>query len=56
MILQYVDDLPIFNKEDVKIEPAIQDLKKVFNLKDMSNVTDFLGVRVEEKDNKIKLT
>ena len=55
-ILQYIDDLIIFNKDDNNIKRAINDLKERFDLEDMGNVTNFLGVKVEKVDNKITLT
>ena len=38
------------------MEKAIKDLKNIFDLEEMGNVTDFLGVKVENKNNKIALT
>ena len=43
-------------KYDKKIDQVMTDLKQVFDLDDTGTVIDFLGVNVEQEQNKIKLT
>ena len=56
IVLQSIDDLLVFEKYDTKNDQNITDLKQVFDIDNMGRVTDFLGVEIEQKQNKSKLT
>lgn len=55
ILLQYVDDLIIMNRNDETIDKEIQRLQDIFNMEDMGNVHDYLGVTIQRENDKIIL-
>ena len=55
-LLMYVDDLILLHKSDQVIDNEIKLMKNIFKMEDMGEVKDYLGVNVQQYDNKIELT
>lgn len=50
LLLLYMDDIILTGLSTNKIQVVIQDLAKVFDLKDMGKLTFFLGLHIQYKD------
>ncbi|CAN6726304.1 unnamed protein product [Malus baccata var. baccata] len=51
ILLLYVDDIILTGSNSVKIQKMIDELSEVFELKDMGQLTYFLGLQISYKDN-----
>ena len=56
LVLVYVDDIIITGSFSVKVQQVIQDMQKTFALKDLGELSYFLGIEVSKLQNGIHLS
>ena len=52
----YVDDLIVLNKSNKVINDEIKTMRTIFNMEDIGNINDYLGVKVSRTSGSINLT
>ena len=50
-LLLYVDDIILIGSSSTKVQPVIQELGDVFELKDMGKLSYIMGLQIQYKDN-----
>ena len=56
ILLMYVDDLIVLNKSNKVINDEIKTMRTIFNMEDIGNINDYLGVKVSRTSRSINLT
>ncbi|KAH9745524.1 hypothetical protein KPL70_004105 [Citrus sinensis] len=56
LVLVYVDDIIITGSNSTKVQQVIQDMQKTFALKDLGELSYFLGIEVSKLQNGIHLS
>ncbi|KAH9671717.1 reverse transcriptase Ty1/copia-type domain-containing protein [Citrus sinensis] len=56
LVLVYVDDIIITGSNSTKVQQVIQDIQKTFALKDLGELSYFLGIKVSKLQNGIHLS